>query len=130
MKGFTKFYIGGEWVEPATATMMDVIDPSTEEVCARIALASEADVDHAVKAARQAFARFELTRPETRCDLLLSLAEQLRRRRDDLADVISLEMGAPISLARKPHTEPCIDILVRTLSLAIASKMSLKARSY
>ncbi len=112
MQEFTQFYIGGEWVDPVAPKTMDVIDPSTEEACARISLGSEADVDRAVKAARQAFARFELTKPKTRGDLLLSLAEQLRRRQSDLADVISLEMGAPISLARKPQTEPCIDILV------------------
>lgn len=54
MKIYDKFYINGQWVEPISKKMMDVINPSTEEVCAQIAIGSSQDVDVAAKAATRA----------------------------------------------------------------------------
>ncbi|HYD44163.1 MAG TPA: aldehyde dehydrogenase family protein, partial [Phenylobacterium sp.] len=56
MREYMKFYIDGQWVDPVTPKSLDVINPATEEVCGKISLGSEADVDKAVKAARKAFA--------------------------------------------------------------------------
>src|SRR5574337_172228 len=55
MKEHLQFYIDGQWVAPASARSLDVVNPSNEEVVARISLGSAADVDKAVQAARQAF---------------------------------------------------------------------------
>ena len=55
-KNNTKFYINGEWVDPITPNLFDVINPANEEVAGQISLGSAADVDRAVKAARAAFA--------------------------------------------------------------------------
>jgi len=56
MRDYTRFYINGEWVEPAVPKTLDVINPANEEVCGRISLGAAADVDRAVAAARTAFA--------------------------------------------------------------------------
>ena len=48
-------FIGGDWVKPSTTATIDVVNPHTEEVIARVAEAREADVDRAVTAARAAF---------------------------------------------------------------------------
>jgi aldehyde dehydrogenase (NAD+) len=61
MIGKRQFYIDGSWVEPSQRDDLDVIDPSTEEVCAVISLASPADVDAAVAAARRAFPHWAAT---------------------------------------------------------------------
>ena len=50
-----RFFIGGEWVQPSSDAMIDVIDSATEEVFFRVAEAQEADMARAVGAARQAF---------------------------------------------------------------------------
>ena len=50
-----RFYLGGEWVTPSSADLIDVIQPATEDVWVRIAAARTADVSRAVAAARQAF---------------------------------------------------------------------------
>ena len=58
-----QFYIDGRWVEPTEARPFDVIDPSTEESIAQIALGGPKDVDLAVGAARRAFETFSQTTP-------------------------------------------------------------------
>lgn len=64
------FYIGGEWVDPATSGRLAVIDPATEEPCAEIALGAEADIDRAVAAARAAFPAYSATTIAERLALL------------------------------------------------------------
>lgn len=111
MKDYLKFYIDGRWVEPATSNTLAVIDPSTEEPFARISMGSAADVDRAVAAARKAFDSYSLFTPQQRRELLLAVIDQFERRREDLAQAVSSEMGAPISLARQGQTVPCIEML-------------------
>ena len=60
------FYINGAWVAPSTPHDLDVIDPSTEEVCAVISLGSEADTNAAVAAARAAFPDWAALKPKSR----------------------------------------------------------------
>ena len=61
-----QFYIDGQWVPPAVPRTLDVINPSTEEVAARISMGSAADVDAAVAAARRAFDGFSQTTRDER----------------------------------------------------------------
>ncbi|MEM9104998.1 MAG: aldehyde dehydrogenase family protein [Pseudomonadota bacterium] len=96
----TEFYIDGEWVKPLEDKQHDVINPATEEVCAVISLGSEADVDRAVAAAKRAFDTYSQTSMEERIALVEKLLEIMDRRNEDMAQAISTEMGAPITLAR------------------------------
>ena len=70
MRDYLKFYIGGKWVEPAQPKTLEVINPATEAVCGLISLGSAADVDRAVKAAREAFKSFSRTSRKERIELL------------------------------------------------------------
>jgi aldehyde dehydrogenase (NAD+) len=94
-----QFYIDGRWVEPAEARPFDVIDPSTEQSIAKIALGSAKDVDAAVAAARRAFESFSQTTREERLALLKKIAASYQKRYADLAKTISQEMGAPFWLS-------------------------------
>ncbi|MEX0278080.1 MAG: aldehyde dehydrogenase family protein [Ruegeria sp.] len=94
------FYINGEWVAPSVANDFDVINPSTEEPCAVISLGSKADTDAAVAAARAALPGWMATPVEERIALVEKLIEVYQSRSEDLAEAISLEMGAPIDMAR------------------------------
>ncbi|MGJ8545715.1 MAG: aldehyde dehydrogenase family protein [Sulfitobacter sp.] len=94
------FYINGAWVAPAKANDCAVIDPSTEEQCAVISLGSEADTNAAVAAARAAFEGWSQTSKEERTALIRKLAEVYDRRQEEMAQAMSIEMGAPIELSR------------------------------
>jgi len=95
-----QFYIGGQWVAPRTDRTIEVINPATEQPIASIAMGGADDVDAAVAAAKDAFESYSLTTKQERLDLLDSIIAVYGRRLEDLADVISQEMGAPLSLAR------------------------------
>ena len=94
------FYIDGQWVRPAGAPVIEVVNPATEAAFARISAGSAADIDQAVAAARRAFDGWSATAREERVAFLERLAAIYRRRMDEMAETISLEMGAPIRLAR------------------------------
>jgi aldehyde dehydrogenase (NAD+) len=94
------FYIDGAWVAPRAGRDLDVIDPSTEEVCATISLGGQADTDAAVAAARAALPGFMFTDPAERLALVKRILQVYTARSDDMAKAISVEMGAPIDLAR------------------------------
>ncbi|MCK0170873.1 aldehyde dehydrogenase family protein [Aliiroseovarius sp. S1123] len=94
------FYINGKWVAPAAANDCNVIDPSTEEVCAVISLGDQADTDAAVAAAKEAFKTWGFSSKAERLELIESILEIYNRRAEDLAQAMSLEMGAPIDLSR------------------------------
>ena len=96
-----QFYINGEWVDPVTPNLFDVIDPATEEAYAQISLGSKADVDKAVKAARAAFATFSQTTKQERLDLLKNILKAYKARYADVAAAITQEMGAPTALSQQ-----------------------------
>ncbi len=94
------FYINGEWVAPAAANDLAVINPSTEEQCAVISLGGQADTDAAVAAARAAFDDWSQTPKEERAALVRKLGEIYEARKEEMAQAMSMEMGAPINLSR------------------------------
>ncbi|MEX0970526.1 MAG: aldehyde dehydrogenase family protein [Paracoccaceae bacterium] len=95
-----EFYINGAWVAPAKANDFNVIDPSTEDVCAVISLGDAADTDAAVAAAKAAFNSWSMTAPADRLALVENILKVYTSRSEDMAQAISLEMGAPIDMAR------------------------------
>jgi aldehyde dehydrogenase (NAD+) len=103
MKQYLKFYINGEWVDPITPKVLDVINPATEEVFTRISMGSKADVDLAVAAAKAAFESYSLWSVQQRIELLEKIIALYEKRKLDVADAISHEMGAPIVQAQKWH---------------------------
>ena len=100
MQNNLKFYINGEWVDPITPATIDVINPATEQAFTQISSGSAGDVDRAVSAARAAFEKYSQWSVAQRLELLEAILEAYKTRYDDIAEAISQEMGAPISLAR------------------------------
>ncbi len=100
MSNHLKFFINGEWVEPAVPVALDVIDPSTEEPFTQIAVGSRADVDKAVAAAKAAFPAFSRWTQAERLALLKRILWEYEKRAEDIAQAVSREMGAPIAFAR------------------------------
>ncbi len=106
MRDRTRFWIGGNWVDPLSEERLDVGNPATEDVVARIALGSEADVDRAVAAARAAQPGCAATPVAERIGVLERLLEVTTRRLPELAAAITTEMGAPhdVSLGEQAAT--------------------------
>jgi aldehyde dehydrogenase (NAD+) len=95
------FYINGQWVAPAAPRDCAVIDPSTEEPCAVISLGDVADTEAAVAAAKAALPGWAATPPAERLALVEKIYEIYQARAEEMAQAMSLEMGAPIDLARE-----------------------------
>ncbi|WP_372884094.1 aldehyde dehydrogenase family protein, partial [Shimia sp.] len=95
-----QFYIDGSWVDPVAPRDLEVIDPATEEVCAVISLGDQADTDAAVAAARAAFPAWAARPLDERIALIRRLGEIYNQRRNDMAEAMRMEMGAPVDLAR------------------------------
>ncbi len=106
MRDCTKFYIDGQWVPPAAAHTLEVINPATEAVAGVISLGRRVDVDRAVAAAQRAFASFSRTTREERMALLAKIIAVYERRLDDMAAAISEEMGAPLAKIAKAQQAP------------------------
>lgn len=101
------FYINGRWTAPLAPNDHPVIDPSTEDTCAIISLGSAADTDTAVAAAKAAFPAWAATPPATRKAYVEAILAQYEARAEEMAQAISLEMGAPIDMSRSDQA-PCL----------------------
>jgi len=100
MKDCRQFYIDGKWVNPTQTHDLEVINPATEEPIATISLGSVSDLDRALAAAKQAFESYSETTVHDRLALLTRIVEVYKSRMEEMAQTISQEMGAPISLSR------------------------------
>lgn len=103
MREYLKFYIDGQWVDPVEAKTSNVINPATEEVSGKISMASLADVEKAVAAARKAFASWSQTTREQRLDVLLAIQAEYAKRQNEIGEAITEEMGAPAALGGGFH---------------------------
>ncbi len=93
------FLIGGDWVAPAGAGTIEVINPSTEELYGRVPEGTTADMDAAVAAARRAFDSGPWTQmsPKERGAVLAAVSGALTADMQGMAELISGEMGCPVS---------------------------------
>src|SRR6266508_2970477 len=98
MHGRDSLYINGAWVSPHGKETIDVINPATEQVIGSIPEGTAEDAAAAEAAARAAFEQWAVTPREERAALLTRLHHGLAARSDEIATVISEEMGMPIKL--------------------------------
>src|SRR5580693_1965485 len=99
-----QFYIDGAWVDPIEPKELKVINPATEEVAGVISMGSSKDVDRAVTAARRAFDSYSRSTPAERLALLERMLAAYKAHYDEIAQAISIEMGAPITLSKGSQT--------------------------
>jgi acyl-CoA reductase-like NAD-dependent aldehyde dehydrogenase len=93
------FYIGGEWIAASDREPLTVVDPSTEQALANVPAGTEADVNRAVAAARGAFESWSGTPVEERARLLRAAADALEARTEEVAGLITQEMGSPLAFS-------------------------------
>lgn len=120
MRSYDRLFIGGEWVAPAGAAVIEVISPHTEQVVARAPEASAPDVDRAVAAARQAFDHGEWPQltPARRAEYLTALAAAYQPRVPEMATLITEEMGSPIGFSQAGQAFAAVMLINAYVELA------------
>jgi len=95
-----ELFIGGDFVAPVEGKYFDTINPATEKKLSSVGLASSADVDKAVKAARKAFGPWSRLKAAERGKYIYRIARMLQERSREFAAIESLDGGKPIRESR------------------------------
>src|SRR5436309_2657466 len=105
--------IGGKWRPAASGKVLDVFDPATGEVFAQAAAGEAADVDAAVKAARQALEQgpWRSTSPNERARLLWKLSDAIEANAAELALLETLDNGMPLWVAQMWNIPKAVECL-------------------
>lgn len=104
-----KLFINGEWVESGTGEIFDDINPATLEIIGKIHKASDENVDYAVESAQEAFDSWSSMPAPQRAKILFRAARMLEERKEELARLMTVEMGKVLKEARGDVQE-AIDI--------------------
>ena len=101
IRDYDRLFIGGDWVAPEGTDTIGIVSPVSEEVIARVPDGTEADIDKAVAAARSAFDNGPWPRmtPAERADIVAAVSAQIAAEMGDMAEIITREMGSPISFS-------------------------------
>ncbi|AXE77058.1 aldehyde dehydrogenase family protein [Streptomyces atratus] len=103
MKAHDGMYIGGEWRAAADTDLIAVVDPADEQVIAHVPAGTAEDVDAAVSAAREALPAWAATPPAERAAKIAALRDVLVARKDEIAETVTAELGAPLPFSQKVH---------------------------
>ena len=109
MHTLDKFYTGGSWTHPHSRETLEVLNPATQQICARVACANTADVDAAVAAAKAALPSWSHTSASSRRAYLLAMADAMEQRKDDLCAAHTQCMGIPAHQAYDYQVAAAID---------------------
>ena len=93
-------YINGNWIEPSGEGSIEVINPTNEEVIGSVPVSSDSDANAAVEAARSAFTDWSTTEVSERVEFLNRISGLIKDRSEDLAEIITAEVGTPIEYSR------------------------------
>ena len=105
MSNLKQFYINGEWVTPNSKIEFPILNPANNSQVGTIILGNQVDVDKAVAAAKEAFKTYSKTTKEDRLKLLNNLLKITKERFEELAQAITTEMGAPITMSREAQAD-------------------------
>ncbi len=100
MRSREELFIGGQWVPAHGRDVLPVVDPATEQQVSSVPAGDGHDVDRAVAAARAAFEPWASWAPADRAAVLSAAADALEARTDEVARLISSEMGTPLAFSR------------------------------
>ena len=103
MLKYNQQFINGEWTESASSKTIEVINPATEEVFATVAAGNSEDVGKAVAAAHNVYLQFRSTPVKERKEMLERIADEYEKRKDDLIETITNELGSPLSVSENSH---------------------------
>ena len=116
MTNYNKIYLNGEWVEPRGKEKVTILNPANEKAIGDITLADKADLDLAVLSAREAFDNFSIITLNEKIELFNNIINSFKKRLNDLAEIITQEMGAPITLSLKAQAPSGLGHFINTLN--------------
>jgi aldehyde dehydrogenase (NAD+) len=109
MKHYDKLYMNGKWVAPEGDEIIEVVNPATEQPCARVPKGTPKDIDAAVASARKAFESWANTPAQKRADIMQAAADEMERRKKDLIEAHVITMGCPRHLTAEIHIDVPIE---------------------
>ncbi|GJH27751.1 betaine-aldehyde dehydrogenase [Caballeronia novacaledonica] len=118
--GEQRLYIGGEYVDATSGETFDTLDPATGETLARVQQASEADIDRAVRSAREGQREWAAMTAIQRSRILRRAVDLLRARNDELAAIETRDTGKPIAETRAVDIVTGADVIEYYAGLATA----------
>jgi malonate-semialdehyde dehydrogenase (acetylating)/methylmalonate-semialdehyde dehydrogenase len=117
-------YVGGKWVAPETDRTLEVLNPATQQAIAMVPLSGAADVEQAVAAAREAFPAWRSKPVVQRAQWLFSFRERLNEHVDELARLVTTEMGKTLGDARAE-----VGRMIEMVELATAIPTTMQGRN-
>lgn len=118
MRKHAELYIDGQWLTPFGQGLAEVVNPATNSLIGQVPLGDGRDVDRAVAAARQAFPAWAATPSKVRAGYIDALAGELSARADEMAALITAELGMPVQWCRSVQVEGPIEGLLQFSALA------------
>ena len=115
---YENIYVNGEWIKSTGKDMIQVENPGDQEIIASVPASSEEDVNLAVKAAKDAFPAWREKSLDERIDLFKKLLKELEAITDEMAEIISKELGCPLKFAKNTHVIPYLKDMENYISLA------------
>ena len=100
MNARESIYIDGKWVAASGEGTIEVVNPTTEQCIGSVPVGNAVDVESAVAAARAAFPAWSASSIEERIDVLNSISAALKERGEEIAQLITAEVGTPINYSR------------------------------
>ncbi|MFC9624338.1 aldehyde dehydrogenase family protein [Streptomyces sp. NPDC056930] len=126
MKAHDGMYIGGEWRAAVGTDLIAVVDPADEQVIAHVPAGTAEDVDAAVSAAREALPEWAATPPAERAAKIAALRDVLVARKDEIAETVTAELGAPLPFSQAVHAG--VPILVAGSYAELAASYAFEER--
>lgn len=111
MNSYQQLYIDGQWTDPVGQDRFEINCASTEQPLASIPMGDSADADIAVRAARAAFDEWAAKDAAQRTGYLKALLEALTSRREELARILTAEIGIPLKSSRQYQVEIPLKVL-------------------
>ena len=106
---FENLYINGEYVDSTSDKFIEVENPATNEIIGRVPRGNAEDVEKAALAAKEAFKTFIQTSLDDRIEIMKKFADYLKENLDEIAELITKELGSPIEFSKKTHVKSQID---------------------
>ncbi|MXM63551.1 aldehyde dehydrogenase family protein [Streptomyces sp. HUCO-GS316] len=103
MKAHDGMYIDGAWRPAAGRDVIEVVNPADEQIIGTVPAGTAEDVDAAVRAARAALPAWAATAPAERAARLAALRDVLVARKDEIAETVTAELGAPLAFSQTVH---------------------------
>lgn len=114
---FEKLYISGEYVDSTSGEFIEVENPATNEIIGRVPRGNAEDVEKAALAAKEAFKTFSLTSLDERIEIMKKFAAYLKENLDEMAELITKELGSPIEFSKETHVQSQINRVEKYINI-------------